>query len=456
MIRLLFSSAILLLFSNLFFAQTWTFQDVDFGAKPSIVLDAQDRPHIAYMLEETNGGFVKHAMLQDTGFQITLIDQAYFYGPLDIAIDQNDHLGIAVHNHDVENEYIYRWDGLLWEALPVESDGHDGWDNALTFDSKGNIHSSSIDPAQFGSDLGVEYAYFDGNVWTKESINAGPASYKFSTDIQVDENDAPHIVFYDDFGDKLVYANKTNGNWRNYVVAGKGGAFPSMLLDDNNRPHIAYYEQVEENRGRVHYVRYENGDWQSEVVDELADVPISFTGARRMTSLAKDSNGSLHLCYGDRQTVKYAIRQNEMWTIEEVVNYAASDTLLGAQVSLALDSRDQAHITYFELASTSPVSGMVRYGVRRLLSSHEVVLPTAFDWQIQPNPVQDELTIFWKNTNFAATHFRLLDAAGQLIISKSVEHKNKFSYSLQHLPTGVYYAQIRVGQNWETQKVVKQ
>lgn len=456
MIRLLFVSANLFFFVGSFFAQTWTFQDVDFGAKPAIVVDAQDRPHLAYMLEETNGGFIKHAMLQDTGFQITLIDQAYYYGPLDIAVHSNGHLAIAVHHHNDENEYIYYWDGLFWEALAVASEGHDGWDNALTFDSEGKLHSSSIDPAQFGSELGVEYAYYDGNVWLKESIGAGPASYKFATDIQVDTNNVPHIVFYDDFGDKLVYANKVSGDWKNYIAASKGGAFPSMILDDNGRPHIVYYEQVAENTGRVHYVRYENGSWQSEVVDELSDVPISFTGARRVTSLAKDSQGNLHLCYGDRQKVNYAIRQNETWTIEEIANYTTSDTLLGAQVSLALDSRDQAHITYFVLASTSPVSGTIRYGIRRLLSHHESVISPTFNWQIQPNPVHDELFISWKNTMNPPTHFRLLSTDGRILSSQFIKDKNTFTYATQNLPNGTYYVQMRTAEGWQTQKMVKQ
>jgi len=428
-------------------AQQWKIDTVGFGSKPSIAVDGEDRPHIAFMLEENSGGFVKHAVLRDTGFQETLIDEAYYYGPLAIALDGNGYPAIAVHHHDTENEYVYRWDGILWEALPVESEGHDGWDNSIVIDRNNNIHTSSIDPFQFGSEEGVEYAFFDGSRWTKESINAGPTNYEFSTCIQVDSKNIPHIVFYDNIGDNLIYANKTTGEWRNFIAASKGGMFASMVLDENDRPHIIHYEQVNEDQGRVHYVRFEDSQWKSEVVDELFNAPIAFTGSRNLTSLAKDVEGKLHLCYGDRKVMKYATLEEEGWDIETWLDYTESDVRLGAQTSLALDSKGQPHITYFELLSTSPVSGNVIYASKTLVSNTKKIAAPEFDFTVSPNPASEVITIAFDLKKAAQNvQLELLDLQGRKLKSVNLKQQRlTLDWNIRNLSSGVYVFKLSAG-----------
>ncbi|MEM6698117.1 MAG: T9SS type A sorting domain-containing protein [Bacteroidota bacterium] len=428
-------------------AQEWKIDTIGFGSKPSIAVDGEDRPHIAFMLEETSGGFIKHTVLQDTGFQETFIDDAYFYGPLAIAIDGNGHPAIAVHHHGTENEYVYRWDGVLWEALEVASNGHDGWDNSITFDSNNNIHTSSIDPLQFGSDEGVEYAFYDGNRWTKESINAGPANYEFSTCIQVDSKNVPHIVFYDNVGDNLIYANKTTGEWRNFIAANKGGRFASMILDENDLPHITYYEQINEDQGKVHYVKLEDDQWKSEEVDELFNAPIAFTGSRNLTSLAKDANGKLHLCYGDRKMMKYATLEEEGWAIDTWLDYTESDVRLGAQTSLALDSKSQPHITYFELLSTSPVSGNVMYASKTVVSNTKKTTAPEFDFTISPNPASEMISIsFDLKKAVQNAQLQLFDLQGRMLRVVDLEERSAIlDWNVEGLSSGVYVLKLSVG-----------
>ncbi|MEM9888784.1 MAG: T9SS type A sorting domain-containing protein [Bacteroidota bacterium] len=433
------------------YAQNWTFEHVDFGAKPAIAIDKKDRPHIAYLLEDTPG-FLKNAILQDTGFQITLIDQAYYYGPLAIAMDSKGRPAIALHHHDDEDEYIYRWDGAFWEALPVASEGHDGWDNAIAFDSQNNIHTSSIDPAQFGSGEGVEYAYFDGNVWTKESIQAGPAQYEFSTCIQVDQSDVPHLVFYDDIGDNLVYANRTSGAWENQTIANKGGMFASLVLDESNLPHISYYEQIEGDIGCIHYTYFDGENWQDEVMDTLYHVPIAFTGARNLTALAKDVKGKLHLAYSDRKVLKYATLEASFWQVEELLNYTKSDTILGAQTALAIDSRSNPHITYFELLDKSPVSGNIMYARPSIVSSITPPVQGELQIELSPNPAKEQILVTINAIPSKGLTASLLDHKGQLIRVSKMSEKGSIAWSLTQLASGVYIVQISDGkQVWSGQ-----
>ncbi|MEL6943070.1 MAG: T9SS type A sorting domain-containing protein, partial [Bacteroidota bacterium] len=351
---------------------------------------------------------------------------------------------IVVHHHDTENEYVYRWDGVLWEALPVSSDGHDGWDNSITFDSNNHIHTSSIDPAQFNSEAGVEYAYYDGNRWTKESINAGPTNYEFSTCIQVDSDNIPHIVFYDNFGDNLIYANKTTGDWRSFTVTSKGGMFASMILDENDRPHITYYEQVDGDQGNVHYVKFEDSQWKSEVVDQLFNAPIAFTGSRNLTSLAKDEEGKLHLCYGDRKVMKYATLEEEGWQIDTWLDYTESDVRLGAQASLALDSNGNPHITYFELLSTSPVSGNVMYASKTMVSNTQQIASPKLDLDISPNPVNDVITINFDLQNASRyAQLQLFDIQGRLLRTVDLKQQNAtLDWNVENLSNGIYVLKL--------------
>ena len=157
------------------------------GVKPAIEVDSSGQPHIAFMFESTPG-FVKHAKLDGGAFVETLVGSAYYYGPLDIAINGDGVPAIAVHNHDYEDENVFTQGISGWNSYRVVHDGHDGWDNSIAFDSKGRIHTSSVDPSQFGSTSGVEYAWLDEeNVWHVESIGSAPLPYKFSTSIRIDE-----------------------------------------------------------------------------------------------------------------------------------------------------------------------------------------------------------------------------------------------------------------------------
>lgn len=74
-----------------------------------------------------------------------------------------------------------------WVVQDVEHPSHDGWDNNLGLDLKGDIHTVSIDPNQFGSDSGVEYATSDGETWTVEEVGGGPTGYAFCTPIGLDK-----------------------------------------------------------------------------------------------------------------------------------------------------------------------------------------------------------------------------------------------------------------------------
>ena len=163
---------------------TWVIDTVDDnGAKPSLAVDGDGVPHIAYLIEAMTG-FVNHAVLDGNGWDISTVSTGYLYGPLDIQLSQQGVPQISWHSHDEEDAaYGVLVDGQ-WQVQYIRHPGHDGWDNNLAIDSAGRPHISSIDPVQFGSQSGVEYATYDGSSWTVEEVGSGPQPYEFGSFIR--------------------------------------------------------------------------------------------------------------------------------------------------------------------------------------------------------------------------------------------------------------------------------
>ena len=79
---------------------TWQVDTVDDnGAKPSLAVDADGVPHIAYMLE-AQPGFVKYAIPGADGWDISMVSTGYLYGLLDIQVSKDGIPHIPLHSHD--------------------------------------------------------------------------------------------------------------------------------------------------------------------------------------------------------------------------------------------------------------------------------------------------------------------------------------------------------------------
>ncbi|MEZ5038559.1 MAG: T9SS type A sorting domain-containing protein [Saprospiraceae bacterium] len=442
MYRFLFL-AIGLFFSTFLSAQLWSIKPLDNGVKPAIAVGADGRPHIAYMLE-ANPGYVRHAVLENGQFTITEVAQSYYYGPLDIALDKNGLPAIAVHNHTDEDENIYRKTATgTWTTLRVEDPGHDGWDSSLAFDGNNQPHTSSVDPAMFGSQNSIEYASYDGVSWHREAIGAGPVPYAFSTSLALDSQGRPHIVFFDQVNDDLKYAKKVNGQWMIENISTAGGFFASLVLDAEDQPHVSYYRVTNGNEGMVFYAWWNGSTWENQPVDMLKNAPIGFTGSRNITSLAMDATGVFHLSYGDRNVVKYAVLKNGTWEIETAVDETETSVRLGSQTSLALGPDGRPHITYFEVTSETPLNGKVKYATK-LTTTAVKESPHQIDIKVFPNPTKDWLFIALDRPLPKPFTVELVDVNG-----KSHHFTDTFTGSKLHsfnttdLPKGLYFLRLQ-------------
>jgi hypothetical protein len=84
------------------------------------------------------------------------------------------------------------------------------------------------------------------------------------------------------------------------------------------------------------------------------------TGARKITALAIDGAGRIHIMFSDRASVFHAVREDGSWSTTTVFESAGAQ--LGQLIEFALDGQGRPHATFFEVTSTSgPLMGDIVY-----------------------------------------------------------------------------------------------
>jgi len=342
---------------------------LDEGTKPSIALKSDGTPYVAYMLEAMPG-FVKNAIRNGSGWDISTIQQGYFYGPLDIAMGPDDVAHITYHDHQENQFRPTKGDAVVavesaggWDIETIFDSGHDGWDARITVADDGSVHISAIDPEEFNG-RGVEYyVRDDSGKWNVESIGSGSLTYKYATSIAVDPDGVPHLAFFDQKSNDLALATRGDAGWVIDSVDEEGdtGLFSSLVIDADGRFHISYFEKKSESSGVVKYATRADAEspWETREIDSLDKLAFGFIGARNITSVAVDSEGKPWVAYSDEKKLRIAVWNGSDWDIDTVVD--AGDKTLGQLVVMKLDSNDEPHLTYFEVTSTRPLNGKIMY-----------------------------------------------------------------------------------------------
>ncbi len=340
---------------------TWRTEEVGAGIKPAFAIDDAGVIHVAFLTEEEHGG-VFYANNTSGSFEIETIAEGYFYGPVDIAVSADGVPTIAYHDHqdpefkdELGDEVVAALLDGKWELTTVADEGHDGWDNAIVLDAQTNWHTASIDPAQFGSQSGVEYATNAGGSLEVSQVGSGPINYEFGTSIALGPDGAPGITYYNDGEKRLEFAFLGPDGWSVEVVDANGdaGRYSALAYDANGNPHISYFVASNRESGTVRYASWDGSQWQIEDVDNLENIRMGHIGARKITSLVIDTDGEPHLVYSDQDLIIYARKDADSWTMQEVVT--AGDQPLGQLVELALDGDENPHLIWFQPTSFSPV-----------------------------------------------------------------------------------------------------
>ena len=475
----------LLAASGTVWAQDWMIEEVGEGTKPALVVDGSGRPHITFMTEETFGA-TYYAVRDADGWSVERATEGYFYAPMDLALDAGGNPYIYYHDHQAlqflpdlgDAVVIFKRDGV-WIEETLADPGHDGWDGSIAMDAQGGVHVLAFDPVQFGGVNGVEYYRRDANgVWSVEPIGSGPNPYEFGTDLVLDDQGRPHVVYHDGTetltsgsGADLKYAAMSDGGWEIQTVDSVGdvGKFASLALDSEQRPHIAYFQWDTRDSGRAKYARWTGSEWEVTVVGTLDEMSLGFIGARKSVSLALDGRDTPHIAFSDRNALYYAQSNGPVWSVQEVTGPSDAGLELGQLASMALDAAGQPHIAYYELPRNPRNSnGTIMYATMMVPTAvaeeSDAETPEAFELaQNFPNPFNAETSVPFQLARASEVEISVYDLQGQLVNVLAQGHRAAGSYRVTwdgrddqgaEVATGVYFTRMTAGEVTRLQKLL--
>ena len=115
-----------------------------------------------------------------------------------------------------------------------------------------------------------------------------------TTSIAIDSNGYKHISYLDGTNDDLKYATDKTGSWVTVSVdtTGNVGIYTSIAIDSNDALHISYYDDTNDD---LKYATCSSGcttasNWDIVSVDTTGNVGY-------WTSIAIDSNDAVHISY---------------------------------------------------------------------------------------------------------------------------------------------------------------
>jgi hypothetical protein len=277
----------------------WVLENVDtegnVGHWSFLALDSLGRSHISYLRQLSgDSGFLRYAKWDGSSWVIATVDTSDdLYDATNIALDGNDFPHLACHLDDIPYMKYLRWDGSSWQKTVFDSSSP-GDASALVVDSLGRAHltyhtMTLADPM---------YARWNGTSWVKERIEDPDFSGTVSS-LVLDDSLYPQVFYLAQQGSNFLvrHARWVGSGWDLTTVDDSSYSGTSaMVLDSSGRPHITYLRN-----DIVKYGRWADSLWVIEDVDFGG-------GSPGYPSIALDTNDSPHIAYEEYGELKYAVR----------------------------------------------------------------------------------------------------------------------------------------------------
>jgi len=248
----------------------------------------------------------------------------------------------------------------------------------IALDSNGRVHVVYYDSSPPTGNAGPLYstnASGDEGSWsTPALVDYDPAEndpYGFSPNIVVDSNNVIHVIY--DAWTVSKYASKEVGDssWNQRSLTSSSGTANDIAVDSEGNIHMAY----EGSSGKLYYVKRDanNGSFASPY---LLDSGLGNL-AQNSISIVADASGYIHLAYeGDSpEILVYATNaSDEVWTTTNI----EEDDLGTSSSTIGIDSMGNAHIATFY--STIDVGNYFTNFVAETYSTTLVTDGWTIDW----------------------------------------------------------------------------
>jgi hypothetical protein len=288
----------------------WDKMDLDssVGYSTTLALDPQGKPHFAYQGFYEKG--LHYAAWDGSAWHKQLIDPLSVAFFMSMQIDKQGHPKISYYkrmNPDMsfalQLKYAF-FDGSSWYRETVDPREGTGKFNTLALDPDGNPHIVYSNIVSFD----LEYAHWDGTLW----VHATPDTRSVSggilgaSGIALNASGEPCFAYVEYAHHILKFAYKSGNSYQSEVIQQFGHKTDqidriSMKYDHQNRLHIAYVDYA---RNEVKYGLRDEHGWTLEVVESGTDLVA-------LPSLALDENDFPQIAYFDETagSVKIAHQQ---------------------------------------------------------------------------------------------------------------------------------------------------
>ncbi len=341
-------------FSDFILGKTWYhwFLDSldDVGLYTSIKLDTNGLHHISYY-DNTNGD-LNYLYFDGNNWYFQTVDSignVGQYTSIDIDINNYPHISYADRtNYTLKYAYF---NGVNWIIQIVDNNVNIGWNirTSISLDSNNYPHISYYD----GNIESVKYAFFDGTDWNIEIIGTGS-----SNSIAVDGNDHPFIAYKDQDNSKLKCAHFNGSSW-NIDIITSGGSSCSLVLDNNDYPHISHYNRAYgwDYHNELKYSFFNGNNWTTQIIDDGEAGMRSYIMGL-YSSIDLDTEGDPHIYhYFEKYNVAgwttvgdliHTYRANKEWYGIVSKMSVTIDENDGLYCSLSIGNYDDMGISYYD------------------------------------------------------------------------------------------------------------
>ncbi len=353
------------------------------GGPPSLTLDSQDKPHVAYSDAGASAGYSRRS----GGNWIKETASTRDAGSIALDLDALDAPRIAFTEVQTENLYYAAKSGGIWTVEQV--DVAIARDVSIAIDAQGNPHISYAWLLANGQ-AELRRARKNGGSWVINTVDVSSFGIGY-TSIAIDTQDRPHISYLRESvggSDYVGHAYRTASNWavENADVGGINSVnWTSITTDAQDNAHLSYNAD-----GKVNYANKSGGVWTDEDM---------FNATSTGTSIALDATGKPHITLGWLGDLYYARKTGGTWVVELADGSAGG----GYNSSLEVDAAGVPRVSYL-----NPSTNAVMYGLRSAATGVADAAAQSAGRLIlraQPNVV---------TSGNATVHFQIPAAAGAL------------------------------------------
>jgi hypothetical protein len=316
---------------------------------PAIALDSTNKAHICYFDTNTSGTPSLNYAHNTSGlWTISTVESAANpIGRTSIAVDANGKIHMSyLYAYRYRDPILLDWGtwyGLkyatnasgLWIKTIIDNGSYTAGSTSIGIDSSNRVHISYYKHVRYPDDHRFLYTTNSSGSWVISTLESSTTDYVgYYSSLAVDKNDKLHIGYGSSTSGPLKYATNASGSWVISPITTATGTEISLALDSAGKVHIAYGQ----------YATNASGSWAIQPIETQG-------GNYPYPSIAVDSNDRIHISHvyfsgypTSFGALKYANNVSGSWSLSTIDN-----TGNAWNTAIKTDSKDRAHIVYFDI-----------------------------------------------------------------------------------------------------------